>query len=147
MPTNTTAIYSDKPLPKLPTVKLWLGKHEIATEIAASQRELATGMMHRDAIGEDEGMLFILPVPQRASFYMRNTKVPLSCAYTDAEGAILEIHDLQPYNEQPVFAKSSNIQFVLETKQGWFERHGIAIGTVIRTEYGSLRETFFRGGQ
>ena len=147
MPTNTTTFYSDKPLPKLPTVKLWLGKHELAAEIAASPRELATGMMHRETIGEDEGMLFILPVPQRASFYMRNTKVHLSCAYIDAEGTILEIHDLQPHDEEPVFAKSNNILFVLEVKQGWFERHSIAIGTVIRTEYGSLRETFFKRGQ
>jgi uncharacterized membrane protein (UPF0127 family) len=144
MPTDTTTLYSDKPLPKLATVKLWLGKYELAAEIAASPQELATGMMYREAIGEDEGMLFVLPIPQRASFYMRNTKVHLSCAYIDAEGAILEIHDLEPHNEEPVFAKSSNIQFVLETKQGWFERHGVAIGTVIRTEHGSLRETFFR---
>jgi uncharacterized membrane protein (UPF0127 family) len=144
MPTDTTTLYSDKPLPKLPIVKLWLGKHELATEIAASPQELATGMMYREAIGEDEGMLFILPIPQRASFYMRNTKVHLSCAYIDAEGTILELHDLEPRNEEPVFAKSSNVQFVLETKQGWFERHGVAIGTVIRTENGSLRETFFR---
>ena len=146
MPTNST-IYSDKPLPKLPTVKLWIGKHEIAAEIAASPKELATGMMHRDTIGEDEGMLFILPYPHRASFYMRNTKVPLSCAYLDAEGTILEIHDLQPFNEEPVFAKSSDIQFVLETKQGWFDRHDVHLGSVIRAEYGSLRETFFKRRQ
>ena len=89
-------------------------------------------------------MLFILPIPQRAAFYMRNTYVPLSCAYIDAEGTVLEIHDLQPLNEEPVYSRTSNIQFVLEMKQGWFERHQIPIGTVIRTEYGSLRETFFR---
>jgi uncharacterized protein len=148
MATNTTATspltYLDRPLPKLPTVKLWLGKQEIAAEIAAAPHELATGMMHRKEIGESEGMLFIMPVPQRASFYMRNTVVPLSVAYIDTEGTILEIYDLQPLNEQPVPSKADEINFVLEMKQGWFDRNQVGIGTVIRTEHGSLRETFSR---
>jgi uncharacterized protein len=142
MATNTTTIYSDQPLPKLPTIKLWLGRQEIMAEIAATQRELATGMMHRKEMGENEGMLFILPIPQQASFYMRNTYVPLSVAYIDTEGTILEIHDLQPLNEEPVPSKSERVHFVLETKQGWFERNQVSIGNVIRTEYGTLRETF-----
>jgi uncharacterized protein len=148
MATNTTPnnplTYLDHALPKLPTVKLWLGKQEIAAEIAAAPHELATGMMHRKDIGEGEGMLFILPIPQRASFYMRNTLVPLSVAYIDTEGTILEIHDLQPLNEQPVPSASDKIHFVLEMKQGWFERNQVSIGTVIRTEFGTLRETFSR---
>jgi uncharacterized protein len=148
MATNTTPnnplTYLDHALPKLPTVKLWLGKQEIAAEIAAAPHELATGMMYRTNIVENEGMLFILPVPQRASFYMRNTKVDLSCAYIDTEGTILEIHDLYKGNEQPVPSASDKIHFVLEMKQGWFDRNQISIGTVIRSEYGTLRETFSR---
>lgn len=142
--TNAQPVYQNEPLPKLRTVKLWLGPKELTAEIAATPRELATGMMHRKEIGEQEGMLFLLPFPQRASFYMRNTQVPLSCAYVDREGTILEIYDLQPLNEQPVWSKSETIQFVLETKQGWFERNGIPIGTVLRTEHGSMMESFFR---
>ena len=146
MATNTT-IYSDQPLPKLPAIKLWLGRQEIMAEIAATQRELATGMMHRKEMGENEGMLFIMPFPQRAAFYMRNTYVPLSVAYIDTEGTILEIHDLQPLNEEPVPSRSERIHFVLETKQGWFDRNQVSIGNVIRTEYGTLRETFSRRRQ
>jgi len=89
-------------------------------------------------------MLFRLPVPQRASFYMKNTVVPLSCAYIDAEGTILEIHDLQPLNETPVPSATENIQYVLETAQGWFERNNIGVGTVIRTAEGPLAEVFVR---
>lgn len=143
MATNLT-LYSDKPLPRLPSIKLWLGKHEINAEIAATARELATGMMHRKEMDESEGMLFILPLPQQAAFYMRNTYVPLSVAYIDTDGAILEIHDLHPLNEEPVPSKSNRIQFVLEVKQGWFDRNDVRIGSVIRTEYGTLRETFAR---
>ena len=143
MPTNLL-IYSDRALPKLPTLKLWVGKQVIEAEMAVTSRELATGMMYRTNIAENEGMLFRLPFPQTASFYMKNTVVPLSCAYIDAEGTILEIHDLQPRNEQPVPSATSNIQYVLETAQGWFERNNIGIGTVIRTDYGSLAEVFSR---
>lgn len=143
MATNSnTNFYSDQALPKLPVIKLWLGRQELMAEIAATPRELATGMMHRKEMGENEGMLFILPIPQQASFYMRNTYVPLSVAYIDTEGTILEIHDLQPLNEEPVPSKSNRVHFVLETKQGWFDRNQVSIGNVIRTEYGTLRETF-----
>ena len=75
---------------------------------------------------------------------MRNTVIPLSAAYIDPEGTILELHDLKPLEETPVEAGSDNIQFVLETPQGWFKKNNIGVGTVIRTERGSLQETFFR---
>jgi uncharacterized membrane protein (UPF0127 family) len=70
--------------------------------------------------------------------------LPLSAAYIDPEGVILEIYDLQPHNTNSVVASSERVQFVLETNQGWFRRHNIAPGTVIRTEHGTLMETFFR---
>ena len=143
MPTNLLS-YSDKALPRLPSLKLWVGKQVIEAEMAVTPRELATGMMYRTNIAENEGMLFRLPFPQRASFYMRNTVVPLSCAYVDAEGTILEIHDLEPRNEKPVHSATENIQYVLETAQGWFERNNIGVGTVIRTADGSLADVFFR---
>ena len=68
--------------------------------------------------------------PHRAAFYMRNTVVPLSAAYIDPNGAILEIHELKPLEEAPVTAGSDQVQYVLETKLGWFEKNGIAPGTI-----------------
>jgi uncharacterized protein len=130
--------------PKLRTIKLWLGAEELITEIAASEKEIMTGMMFRTEIGENEGMLFILPGPQPAAFWMKNTLVPLSCAYIDPDGTILEIHDMKPKDETPIHAKATNILYVLEVKQGWFERHKIAVGTQLRSERGTLNETFFQ---
>jgi uncharacterized protein len=129
---------------KLRTIKLWLGAEEMMTEIAASEKEITTGMMFRTEMAENEGMLFILPGAQRASFWMKNTLVPLSCAYIDPDGTILEIHDMKPKDETPIPAKVTNILYVLEVKQGWFERHKIGVGTQIRTERGTLAQTFFR---
>jgi uncharacterized membrane protein (UPF0127 family) len=128
--------------PRLPTVKLWLGTKELTSEVARAPRELQTGMMFRKSMEENEAMLFVLPQPQQASFYMRNTYVPLSCAYLDDEGAILEIHDLKPLNETSVVSSSENVRFVLETRQGWFERHNIPVGTVVSTSQGSLPRRF-----
>ena len=143
MPTNLL-FYSDRALPKLPSLTLFVGKQVIEAEMAVTPRELATGMMYRTNIAENEGMLFRMPFPQRANFYMKNTVVPLSCAYIDTEGTILEIHDLQPLNEKPVPSATENIQYVLETAQGWFERNDVGVGTVIRTDYGSLADVFSR---
>jgi uncharacterized protein len=130
--------------PKLRTIKLWLGAEELITEIAASEKEIITGMMFRTEMAENEGMLFILPGPQRAAFWMKNTLVPLSCGYIDPDGTILEIHDMKPKDETPITAKATNILYVLEVKQGWFERHKIAVGTQLRSERGTLHQTFFQ---
>jgi len=77
------------------------------------------------------------------NFYMRNCPLPLSGAYITPEGVIDEIIQMQPHDETGIQSKSSNIQFVLETPQGWFDRHHVRTGMVVRTENGSLLETFF----
>ena len=137
-------IIPTKAQPKLRTIKLWLGSEELITEVAAVEKEIITGMMFRTEMAENEGMLFVLPGPQRASFWMKNTLIPLSCAYIDPEGNILEIHDMKPKDETPIPAASTRILYVLEVKQGWFQRHNIKVGTQVRTERGTLAEVFVR---
>ena len=85
--------YLDHAQPKLPTLKLWLGAHEISAEVAVTQTQVATGMMYRKEMGENEGMLFAFGRAQRVAFYMKNTYVPLSAAYIDSDGTILEIKE------------------------------------------------------
>ncbi len=133
--------------PKLPTIKLWIGAEEMNTEMALTGIQQQTGMMFRTNIAENEGMIFVFPYPHQASFWMKNTSVPLSAAYIDPEGVILEIHDLEPHNTNSVRASSENIQYVLETSRGWFARKNIKQGSVVRTEKGTLRQTFFRTEQ
>lgn len=130
--------------PRLRTIKLWLGAAELDAELAVTSEQLRTGMMFRKTMAEHEAMLFVFPGPHRASFWMKNTEVPLSAAYLDPQGVILEIHDLQPHDTNAVVAVSDQVQFVLETRQGWFERHNVGTNAVIRTERGSLLDTFFR---
>lgn len=132
------------PQPRLPTIKLLLGSKEMTAEIARTPRQIQTGMMWRTEMGGNEGMIFVFNAPHRASFWMKDTLVPLSCAYIAPDGTILEIHDMKPLDETPIRAGTDRVQFVLETPQGWFERNQIKAGTLIATELGSLKETFFQ---
>jgi uncharacterized membrane protein (UPF0127 family) len=131
--------------PKLRTMKLFLGNQELITELCTNNVQRMTGMMFRTNLAENEAMLFVFPYEHRTSFYMKNTVVPLSAAYIDPKGVILEIHDLQPKDLRGAEANADNIQYVLETTQGWFKRHHLGTGVVIRTERGTLGKTFFSG--
>ena len=130
--------------PRLQSMKLWLGAEEMVAELALTGVQMQTGMMFRTNLAENAGMLFVFPMPQQVSFWMKNCPLALSAAYIDPEGVILEIHDLQSYNTNSVVAASDRVQFVLETNQGWFGRHHVTPGMVVRTERGTLMETFSR---
>jgi len=131
-----------KAQPKLQTIKLWVGPEELATELALNRIQQQTGMMFRTNMPENEAMLFVFPYPHQAAFWMMNTYVPLSAAYIDPEGVILEIHKLEPQNTNSVEAATDRIQYVLETTQGWFDRHNVRTGMVVTSEFGPLRSTF-----
>jgi hypothetical protein len=133
--------------PKLPTIRLWLGAEELSTEMATTAIEEETGMMFRTNLDEKAGMIFVFPYPQQASFWMTNCPLPLAVAYIDPQGQILEIHELKANDTNSVLAQSADILFVLEVNQGWFARHHITPGTIVRTEAGTLRETFFQRNQ
>lgn len=132
------------PQPKLATLKLWVGTNEVTAEIAHTIPQIMTGMMWRTNMNEMEGMLFVFPRPQQVGFWMRNTLLPLSCAYINPEGTILEVHAMTPRDETPITAASDQVQYVLEMKQGWFDRHGVKPGVLIATDRGTLPQTFFR---
>jgi len=136
-------LHLDHAQPKLRTTKLYLADKTIVAEIAQSITQIATGMMFRESMGENDGMLFVFSYPHQTSFYMKNTKVPLSCAYIDRDGKILEIYDMEPLSLDPIPSESDQIQFVLEMNQGWFEKNGIKVGTRIVSERGTLLEHFF----
>lgn len=129
--------------PKLPVIRLFIGAAEMETEQAIRPEHRERGMMFRKTMGENEAMLFVFEQPQRLGFWMRNTTVPLSAAYIDPTGKVLEIHDLKPLDEIPAQSLSDRIQFVLEVPQGWFDRRQIKPGALIRTVRGTLQETYF----
>ncbi len=131
--------------PKLPTMKIYLGAETLDAELALSQAEEMTGMMYRTNIQETDAMLFVLPYTQQANFWMKNCPESISAAYISTDGVIQEVHHLEQNDTNGVMSATDNIRFVLETREGWFTRHNIAPGTVIRTDKGSLTDTFLRG--
>ena len=128
---------------KLPTVKLYLGAEALDAEQALTPREQQTGMMFRTNIQDTDAMIFVFQQPFQVAFWMKNCPESISAAYIDPNGVIQEIHHLEKNDTNSVVAASSNIQYVLETSDGWFRQHNVTTGMVIRTEKGSLQETYF----
>lgn len=126
-------------------MKIYLGAETLEAELALTDQQIQTGVMFRTNIQETDAMLFVLPYPTRANFWMKNCPESISAAYITPDGTIQEIHHLEKNDTNGVVAARDDIRFVLETQDGWFARHHIATGTVIITEKGSLSETFLQG--
>ena len=103
----------------------------LTAEIADTPQASENGLMFRDSLPEDRGMLFVFEPPKKATFWMRNTKVPLSIAFIDSAGTILEIKPMYPMDESIVPSRSDQVAYALEVNQGWFERHRISAGAKI----------------
>ena len=132
----------DHAQPKLPTLRLRLGAHELDAEVCLNRDQIATGLMFRSGIGSEEGMLFIFPEPYRPAFYMKNVRFDIDVAYIDPEGVITEIVRLKAQDRTPVPSKSERVQFVLEAAPDYFTKHGLGAGTLIVTDQGTLKEAF-----
>lgn len=126
-----TLLMAKEAQPPLPTITLKLNSHALKAEVADEAHEQVMGLMFREALENDAGMLFVMPRVASASFWMKNTLIPLSIAYISPAGVILEIHDLEPRVEKPVNSRFPNIAFALEVRRGWFSDKGILPGTKI----------------
>jgi uncharacterized membrane protein (UPF0127 family) len=127
------------PAGQLPKVTLHIDKADLSTEIASTPAEEEEGLMFRDHLGDNDGMIFLLqPAPQTAKFWMKNTLIPLSVAYIGKNGTILEIHDMQPGdptvpdNRLPLtISDSDQVYYALETNLHWFSLNNIKPGDKI----------------
>ena len=116
-----------KPLPTLP---LSAGIHLIQAEIANTFESRMTGLMYRKKLGANDGMLFVFPEVAPHCMWMKNTLVPLSVAFIDERGVILNIEDMQPQTEESHCARAP-ARFALEMNQGWFAGKGVKAGAKI----------------
>jgi uncharacterized membrane protein (UPF0127 family) len=103
----------------------------VLAEIASTEEQRATGLMHRKHLDEGKGMLFVFTADQIMAFWMKNTLIPLSIAYIASDGSIREIHNMQAQSLDTVNS-SRSCRYALEVPQGWFERTGINVGDVLK---------------
>ncbi|MFC4297856.1 DUF192 domain-containing protein [Castellaniella hirudinis] len=113
--------------PPLPAVTLRVGAHAVQAEHAATPETLREGLMHRTTMAADAGMLFELGAPDIHCFWMKNTLIPLSIAFIDQDGRIIDIQDMQPRSLDP-HCPPTPITQALEMNQGWFTRAGVRVG-------------------
>jgi len=113
--------------PPLPTVTLHVGGHTIRVEHAATPETLSEGLMNRTALAAGTGMLFELGEPDIHCFWMKNTLIPLSIAFIDRDGRIIDIQDMRPQSLDP-HCPPTPITRALEMNQGWFARAGVRTG-------------------
>lgn len=108
-------------------ITLNAGIHRIEAEVAADQPTRMQGLMQRRHMPANHGMLFVFPVADRHCMWMRNTLIPLSVAFLDADGKILNIEHMQPQTEENHCA-TAPASFALEMNLGWFANKGIKAG-------------------
>ena len=117
----------DMPQPKLPTVQLQAGMHNIVAEVARTPQQQQTGMMMRAEMAVHEGMLFVFDDVSPRCFWMKNTLLPLSIAFVEDDGTIVNIAEMKPRSEAS-HCSEKPVRFALEMNQGWFSKRAIKPG-------------------
>jgi uncharacterized membrane protein (UPF0127 family) len=113
-----------------PVTSLNAGINLIKAEVAASVAQREQGLMFRDRLGANEGMVFLFGEPQTVCMWMKNTLIPLSVAFMDEKGTIINIEEMKAQTLDSHCAKKA-ATYALEMSAGWFKQKGIKSGTVI----------------
>lgn len=111
----------------MPVMELSAGFHRIEAEVAATDQNRQLGLMNRKAMPTQRGMLFVFTQDNTHCMWMRNTLLPLSVAFMDGDGKIINIEDMQPQTEDNHCARRP-ARYALEMNLGWFAQRGIKPG-------------------
>ncbi len=112
----------------LPAVEISVKGNALFVEIAATPSARTCGLSQRDSLPEDSGMLFVFPTSRNASFWMKDTRIPLSIAFLDDAGRIVGIQKMIPLNIEKRYRSNQPVRYALEVNQGWFNQNGISVG-------------------
>jgi uncharacterized membrane protein (UPF0127 family) len=114
----------------LPVILLKIKNHEIHVEVANRRATQMAGLMFRKHMDSDNGMLFVFSDSQQRSFWMKNTLIPLSIAYLDEKGVIINVLEMPPQTEETFLSKGP-AKFALEMNSGWFENNSLKAGDIV----------------
>jgi uncharacterized membrane protein (UPF0127 family) len=112
-------------------VQLTVKEKKIKAEVARTEDEKSRGLMFREKLGPDEGMLFIYGREELLSFWMKNTPLPLSIAFLDRNGRIVDLQDMEPFNLR-THTSARPAKYALEMNRNWFQKNGVKVGDVVR---------------
>jgi uncharacterized protein len=112
------------------SVQLTAGFHLITAEVAADDPMRGRGLMFRESLAANHGMLFIFDSKAIQCMWMRNTLIPLSVAFIEDDGRIVNIEDMKPQTEDSHCARAP-VRYALEMTQGWFTQRGLKPGATI----------------
>jgi uncharacterized membrane protein (UPF0127 family) len=112
----------------LARMELTVAGHPLSAEVARTPRQRGCGLSHRAAVPDTQGMLFVFPVPRHLSFWMKDTHIPLSIAFLDDQGVILDIQPMAPNQTRERYRSPTPARYALEVNQGWFEGRSIRVG-------------------
>jgi uncharacterized protein len=122
-----SAVAQTEAQPRLDTITLQAGMHNIRAEVARTPLQTQTGMMFRREMASHEGMLFVFDGLSRRCFWMKNTLLPLSIAFIADDGSVVNLAEMQPQSEAS-HCSSEPVRYALEMNQGWFAKRGIKPG-------------------
>ena len=112
--------------------QLSAGMHLIKAEVAANDLQRQQGLMFRDTMASNAGMVFVFDAPATQCMWMKNTLLPLSVAFIDAEGRIVNIEDMQARTlDSHCSTKAVPVRYALEMNLGWFKQKNIKPGSLI----------------
>jgi uncharacterized membrane protein (UPF0127 family) len=114
----------------MPEVALAMNGHKLTAEVAYTDPQRMEGLMYRRILPEDRGMLFMFPETARHAMWMKNTFIPLSVAFIDGQGVIINIENMKPQTED-THPAAKPAKYALEVNLGWFDRHGVKPGSKI----------------
>jgi hypothetical protein len=104
---------------------------KIRVEVVRTEAEKARGLMFREKLGADEGMLFVYEEEEFLTFWMKNTPLPLSIAFIDQKGRIVDIQDMEPFSLR-THTSARPARYALEMNRNWFQKNGIKVGDVVK---------------
>jgi len=114
-------------LEKFQSTQIKVGGHTLKVEVATTEAQHSQGLMYREKLGPNDGMLFVFETPEYQSFWMKNTLVPLSVAFLAPDGTILNVEDMEPQTLDPHVSAGPAL-YALEMNKGWFASHGLKPG-------------------
>lgn len=115
----------------LPTAQLQVGTHAVSAEIAKTDESRSLGLMHRASLPTNHGMLFVFNEIGMPCFWMKNTPLPLSIAFIDRQGVIVNIADMQPHSLDS-HCPTGPVIYALEMQQGWFRLNQVKAGDKVK---------------